>query len=143
MKFLSDEDNHHIVQEIVKAEAKTSGEIRVHIDKSCKGDPLKRARSLFFTLEMEKTMHRNAVLIYLSVEDHKMAIYGDQGIHDVVPDDFWQSEIELMTSHFKKQAYGIGIIAAVKEVGEKLKTHFPFDKKTDSDELDNEISYTI
>ena len=69
-----------IVTAIKAAEKNTSGEIRVHIEKNCKEDVLDHAAFIFDELEMQKTELRNGVLIYLAVEDRKLAILGDAGV---------------------------------------------------------------
>ena len=92
----------------------TSGEIRVHTEPHCKGNVLDRAADLFYKLKMQETAQRNGVLIYIAYKDRKLAIVGDKGINDVVPDDFWDSTFDVMTTHFKRgdflrgTIYGIG-----------------------------------
>ena len=85
MPFLSSDDELAVVQAIQQAEKKTSGEVRVHIEKKCpKKDPIKRATSLFQKLGMHKTELRNGVIVYVATEDHLLAIWGDEGIHTKV-----------------------------------------------------------
>jgi uncharacterized membrane protein len=132
-------ENDLIVSAIQKAEMQTSGEIRVHIDKKCASDPVKRAVQVFEKLGMHKTDLRNGVLIYVSFSDRKLAIIGDQGIDSVVPADFWMSTKEKMINHFKENRFADGIIAAITEAGEQLKRFFPY-MENDENELSNEIS---
>jgi uncharacterized membrane protein len=51
------------------------------------------------------------VLIYLAHADHKFAIIGDVGIHQVVPENFWETAKIAMTAHFAKGNLADGIIA--------------------------------
>ena len=74
-----------IVAAIKEAEQNTSGEIKVHIEKKCKEEVLDHAAFIFDALEMQNTELRNGVLIYLAVEDRKLAILGDAGINLKVP----------------------------------------------------------
>jgi hypothetical protein len=53
--FLDKEAEKLIVYSIGKAESRTSGEIRVHIESRCKSDVLDRAATVFKTLSMHKT----------------------------------------------------------------------------------------
>ena len=66
-EFLGKENEKLIVEAIARAEANTSGEIRVHLEGKCKGEVLDRAAWLFKKLGMQSTEARNGVLIYLSV----------------------------------------------------------------------------
>ena len=89
--FFSESEKTKIVQAIQTAELSTSGEIRVHIDRTCDEDVLDRAAWWFKQLKMEKTKLRNGVLIYLATESKKFAIIGDAGINTIVPKDFWET----------------------------------------------------
>ena len=86
--FFTNEEKQKIVDAIRLAEKNTSGEIRVHIDKTCAEDVLDRAAWWFKQLKMEKTKQRNGVLIYIATESKKFAIIGDAGINAVVHKDF-------------------------------------------------------
>ena len=87
--FFTTQEKEDITIAIKNAELDTSGEIRVHIENSCKGDVKDQAAYLFEKLEMQKTEQRNGVLFYLAIKNRKFAILGDVGINQVVPDDFW------------------------------------------------------
>lgn len=137
--MLSQADKETIVEAIAKAERLTSGEIRVHIDKKCSGDPLQRAIKVFEDLKMHETALRNGVLIYLSFSDKKVAILGDKGINERVPENFWDSSRSIMIHHFKNNDFARGIILAIKEAGEQLKAYFPIEEG-DTNELSNEIT---
>ena len=89
--FLSAEAEAEIIEAIRTAENKTSGEIRVHIEASASGDATERALEVFHFLKMDNTKQQNGVLIYVAVDDRNFVIYGDKGINEVVPKDFWES----------------------------------------------------
>ncbi|WP_069133419.1 TPM domain-containing protein [Rhodohalobacter halophilus] len=139
-EFLSEEDEQKIVAAIEKAEKNTTGEIRVHLEFKCKGDPLERAKILFHELEMDQTEARNGVILYIASDDKKVAIYGDEGISSQVDDDFWQKEIDRLITAFKQEKFDEGIEIVVGDIGERLKSYFP-GTKSNRDELDNEISF--
>jgi len=124
---------------IALAELRTSGEIRVHIDKKCFGNPVKKAIRVFNSLGMYRTKQRNAVLIYVATQHHKLAIIGDQGINAHVPDHFWDDERELMISYFKQGHFIEGLTEGIGKVGEQMKSAFPYEEG-DVNELDNEIT---
>lgn len=138
--FLDKEAQKLIVYSIEKAESRTSGEIRVHIESRCKSNVLDRAATVFKTLSMHKTKERNGVLIYLSVNDRKFAIIGDIGINAKVPSDFWDSTKELVISHFKKGEFTEGILAGIELAGKHLAAYFPH-QEDDVNELPDDISF--
>ena len=137
--FLTAREEQVIIDAIKVAENNTSGEIRIHIEKSTNEPPMKRALEVFRFLNMENTALRNGVLFYLAVDSKKFAILGDEGINNLVPDNFWDQEKELMLSYFKKGDFTTGIELAILEVGKKLKEYFPF-QSDDTNELSDEIS---
>jgi uncharacterized membrane protein len=137
--FLTSREEQDIVEAIRVAELNTSGEIRVHIEKTSNGDALNRALEVFYTLKMENTKAQNGVLIYVAVEDKSFVIYGDKGINDVVADDFWDSTKNLIQSHFKTGHFKQGLVEGILMSGEQLKKYFPY-TDSDIDELPNEIS---
>lgn len=139
-KYFSEENKLQIINAIRVAETNTSGEIRVHIEKHCKGNALDRAANIFEKLEMHETKLRNAVLFYLAVEDHKFAILGDGGINQKVPENFWEKIKEEMGSKFREGKITEGLSTGIKKAGEQLKQHFPY-QKDDVNELSDEISF--
>ncbi len=140
-KFLSKEEEKTIISAIKEAELNTSGEVRVHIEPRCKADdPVTRAKEVFAELGMHETELRNGVIIYVATKDHKMAVWGDKGIHEKVGQAFWEDEIALMKKYFQADDYESGLRDAILMVGEKLKEFFPY-QTDDVNELDDEISY--
>ena len=78
--FLSNADEDKIVEAIRLAEENTSGEIRVHLEKTCPIDIFEHTQTLFHDLKMDNTRHQNGVLIYVAIQDRSFVIYGDKGI---------------------------------------------------------------
>ncbi|SFE63955.1 TPM domain-containing protein [Thermophagus xiamenensis] len=140
VNIFTEAEKQEITNAIKEAELNTSGEIRVHIEKSCPGDVLDRAAFIFEKLKMHKTKLRNGVLFYLAVKDRKFAILGDAGINARVPEGFWDEVKELMVAHFKNGELAKGLEEGIKMAGEQLKTYFPW-QKDDVNELSDEISF--
>ena len=139
-KFLTAEQQETVVAAVRLAEKGTSGEIRVHIEGECSGDPVKRAEKVFFRLGMHKTKLRNGVLIYLACNTRTFAIVGDKGINDIVPDGFWNDVAMTMEAEFRKGLFAEGLAKAAEMVGEKLKDFFPY-QDDDVNELPDDISF--
>ncbi len=138
--FFTQQQQEAIRQAIMNAELDTSGEIRVHIENTCKDDVLDRALAVFNKLGMEKTASRNGVLIYLAVKNRKFAIIGDEGIHAAVTEAFWDSIRNRMLNHFREDRFTEGLIEAITETGKQLKSYFPH-QTDDVNELSDEISF--
>lgn len=137
--FLSKAEEEDIVKAIQTAEAKTSGEIRIHIEKNTSLPVLERAKEVFHFLKMDTTKQKNGVLIYVAVESHLFAIYGDQGINNVVPDDFWNTTRDAIKNQFKLGNFKQGLIDGILKAGDQLQQHFPWNED-DVNELPNTIS---
>ncbi|OEJ99096.1 hypothetical protein A8C32_07935 [Flavivirga aquatica] len=137
--FLTATEEQEVVEAIRLAELNTSGEIRVHIEKTSNGNPTKRALELFYALKMDNTKLQNAVLIYVAVNEKSFSIYGDKGINDVVTNNFWDSTKDIMQTYFKSGNFKQGLIEGILKSGEQLKQYFPY-TDSDTNELSNEIS---
>jgi len=137
--FLTADEENAIVNAIQLAELNTSGEIRVHIENHTEKPPLERAQEVFYTLGMDQTKARNGVLFYVGVSDHTFAIIGDEGIHNMVEEDFWDCTKDIVIEHFKNKRYKEGLVDGIIRAGERLKKYFPFESD-DTNELSNEIS---
>lgn len=137
--FLSAEEEEEIIKAIRIAEQNTSGEIRVHIEKTSTTDAFNRAMEVFHYLKMDNTKLQNGVLIYVAVDDKTFVIYGDKGINDVVSDDFWDTTKNIMQSHFKLGSYKKGLVEGILKAGVVLEKHFPWVHK-DHNELSKDIS---
>lgn len=137
--FLTQEEESAIVAAICVAEKETSGEIRVHIEKTSPIAHYDRAMEVFHLLKMDETELKNGVLIYIAVEDKKFIICGDKGINDVVPIDFWDATKDVMAAQFKAGNFKQGIVDGITKAGQELQQNFPY-QEGDINELSNEIS---
>ncbi|WP_253931992.1 TPM domain-containing protein [Lewinella sp. W8] len=140
VRFFSPEEEAQIVAAIRRAESMTSGEIRVHVEVGATAPALSVAKRVFYQLGMEKTKDRNGVLILLEVDRREFAIIGDEGIDRVVPEDFWDTERDVLQQHFRRGEFATGIEKAIEQVGTKLKKFFPY-QTDDENELPDSISY--
>jgi uncharacterized membrane protein len=140
--FFSPAEKNQIVAAIREAEQQTSGEVRVYIESHCRFvDPLDRAAEIFWLLKMEHTEARNAVLVYIAIRDRQLAILGDKGIHEKVGEVFWNQEVNKIISQFRRVGYTDAIVKMILDIGAALKFHFPYDRKTDVNELPDDIVF--
>jgi uncharacterized membrane protein len=141
-EFFTTEEKQAIAEAIQKAEQRTSGEVRVFVEHRCRYvNAIDRAVEIFQNLQMDKTGLRNAVLVYIAVKDRQLAIFGDEGIHKKVGDQYWANEVVKMINTFNRDNIAEGICQCVKDIGEALCTHFPYDKDTDKNELPDDIVF--
>ncbi len=138
-EFLSAEQEQEIVKAIRIAEKNTSGEIRVHIEKTTKLDIFDRAKEVFHMLKMDNTKEQNGVLIYVAVVDRTFVIFGDEGINEVVESDFWDTTRDTILTHFKKGDFTQGLVDGILKAGKALEAHFPW-QHGDTNELSDNIS---
>lgn len=145
-RFLSEADFDAIAQAIESAEARTSAEIRVHLERHVPRrlfrrtpDPLARARQVFDHLGMQRTAEHNGVLIYLAVGDRKLAVVGDEGIHGCVGGHHWDGVRDRMVEKLSAGAARDAILGAIREVGSALAEHYPR-RRGDVNELGDEVS---
>jgi len=141
-EFFSHDEKELIISAIRQAEQQTSGEIRVYTESRCRFvDPLDRAAEIFWGLKMDLTKDRNGVLVYVAMKDHQFAILADQGIHEKVGQEFWNKEVAVMTTHFKNAHPGEAIVSVINDIGVALKTHFPYDRSNDKNELPDDLVF--
>lgn len=138
--FLNKAEQEQLIQAIQDAELNTSGEIRVHIENTCKGNAFQRAKEVFESLNMHQTAQKNGVLFYLALQTKDFVIIGDKGINDCVPSNFWEDIKNLTINHFKSQEFALGLTKSILLCGEKLKEFFPY-QSSDVNELSDDISF--
>jgi uncharacterized membrane protein len=140
--LFSSEDLEAIAAAVAAAERATSGEIRVHLERRLPpgdGDALARATEIFTRLGMQATADRNGVLIYLALDDHKLAIAGDAGVHARVGDEYWQRIRDAMVERLRRGQPRDAVVYAVSEVGDVLRRFFPR-RPDDRNELSDRVS---
>ena len=130
--LFSHADLEAIAAAIAAAERETSGEIRVHLERrlprprgTAPADALARATEVFTRLGMHATSERNGVLVDHAVEDRKLAIAGDAGVHARVGDEYWQRVRDAMVNRLREGRPRDAVLHAVAEVGEVLRRFFP------------------
>ena len=142
-KMFTKEDLAEIALAITTAEKTTAGEIRVSIRQKRKWREKKRsieemARQEFHALGMTKTKDRTGIMIFLLLEDKKIFILADEGIHTKVKDGTWSAIANEMSDHFAAKNFRRGIIHGVTSVGAELSKMFPR-KLDNTNELPNDV----
>ena len=125
-QFIRQLEHDRIVEAIRQTESKTSGEVRVYIQRGkLDRDVLAVAEEKFQSLGMHNTAARNGVLIFVAPRMQQFAVLGDEGIHQRCGDDLWQRVVNKMGAHFKQNHFTDAIVGAVNDLGEVLAEQFP------------------
>ena len=125
-EFIRKLDHDRIVEAIRNAESKTSGEIRVYIQRGkLDRDVLIEAQEKFQSLGIHNTAGRNGVLIFVAPRMQQFAVLGDEGIHLRCGDDLWKRVVDKMGAHFRQQHFSDAIVDAIRDLGEVLAQQFP------------------
>ena len=141
-EFFSAADKAQIVEALRMAEKETSGEIRIYVEsKNPFMDAIDRAAQIFFKLKMQETDHRNAVLLYIAMKDHELALFADEGIYQKAGAEYWNAAVKNMITQFTKENISNGIEQCVRQIGETLKEKFPYIPTEDKNELPDEIVF--
>jgi uncharacterized membrane protein len=118
-------DHDRITAAIQEVEKHTSGEIRVYVSHHKVSDPRHAAARRFVKLGMDKTKHRNAVLIFIAPESQNFAIWGDVAVHAKCGEGFWEDVAGAMRELFRQGSFTEGIVHGVNTAGKLLAQHFP------------------
>jgi len=146
-RYFRASERAQILDAIHAAEARTSGEIRLHVERDlprrgpAAGDAYGRAREVFARLGMHRTEARNGVLVYLALRPRALAVVGDEGLHGHVGDAFWPQVVAAMLPAFGDDRPADGLAAGIALIGERLREHFPH-RADDANELPDDISFS-
>jgi uncharacterized membrane protein len=139
--FVKALDDERILAAIREAEARSRGEIRVHVAEGPVDDPRAAAQADFERLGMTATAERNGVLILVAPESQAFAVVGDRGIDERCDEGFWATVAEAMREDLQAGRFTEGLVVAVERVGEVLARHFPRrPEDDDQNELPDAIS---
>ena len=139
-EIFSDQDLQDVSAAINTFEGRTSGEIVISFNTSSRNQPYKTAKRIFEKAKLHETKERNATLIALFLSEHKFAVYGDVGIHEKVPTDFWESTVDEMRIQFAQGNMREGLLAGIQKLGENLAKYFPV-SEDDVNELSDDIKF--
>lgn len=137
--FFTHEQKDAILAAVHHAEMRTSGHIRVRLDKRAGDDVRGAARRAFDALGLRGSHHRNGILFYLAVEDRKFVILGDDAIYHKLPPHFWDAITARIIAQFREGRYAEGLIEGIEWAGEHLAAWFPH-RPDDGDVPPDEIS---
>ena len=139
--FLRALDTPAVERAIARAEAATSGEIRVSIAGLFVGSSRRLAERAFRRLGLQATTERNGVLLLIAPARREVVVLGDEAIHARVGDAFWTGIAAHVGTRFREDRFTEGVVEAVDAIGEALARHFPAGAEAGSNP--NELPDTI
>ena len=137
--FFEDDFSRTVEKAIEEAELLTSAEFKLHIEEVCNENVLDRAAFVFSELELHKTEQRNAVLLYVSVNDRKVSILADAGAKAQLSEQFLSETLSTIINDFKMNQYAQGIGNCFRNIASALKSNFPY-QENDINEISNKVS---
>jgi uncharacterized membrane protein len=121
-----------ITDAITAGEQTHRGEVRLIVEK---GLPMslawigvtnrQRAIALFADYGIWDTEDNCGVLIYVNLADRKVDIIADRGIDRKIPAATWQGVCDTMTRGFARGEFHAATLAAIAQVNQLLRSHFP------------------
>ena len=139
-KLLRVIDQEKVKAAIERAERQTSGEICVSVAPLFWGSIEKAADRAFVRMGMTHTKQRNGVLFFVVPSRRRFAVLGDQGIHEKVGQEFWDSIAGILSERFREGDFTGGLVRGIEEVGKQLSVYFPY-VKGDPDELPDDVDF--
>jgi putative membrane protein len=98
-----------------------------------------RAADAFIAEEVFKTRDRTGILIFLSLEEHKVLVVGDRGINEKVDRSEWEDVVARIVRGINAGRPADGLVDAIGRCGELLKQHGFAHRPDDVDELPNRL----
>ena len=137
--FFEEQFSLKVEKAIEEAELLTSAEFKLHIEEVCKEDVLDRAAFVFSELALHKTQLRNAVLLYVSVNDRKVSILADAGAKAHLSEELLSNCLSTLINDFKSNQYAAGIRSCFRALANALQSAFPY-QANDINEISNKVS---
>lgn len=85
----------------------------------------RRAIELFRIAAEQRTRRATAVLLYLSLAEHRAELIGDATINAKVTPEMWADAMAALLAATKDGRVGDGMVDAIGQVGTVLHAHFP------------------
>jgi hypothetical protein len=123
-----------ITRAITDGERTHRGEVRVIVEKSLPFAAIRaglgnrqRALALFADHGVWDTEEHCGVLIYINLADRKVDIVADRGIARKIDAGTWQAICDRMTQGYAEGQFQDATLAALQQVNDLLRRHFPAD----------------
>ena len=85
----------------------------------------RRAVTIFKAAAERRTENRAGILIYLSMGERRAEIVADEAITKVTTPETWGEAMATLLADVREGRPGVGICAAIEQIGSVLAEHFP------------------
>lgn len=127
---------------IEDAERRSSGEIRVSVSTFFFGNVRRAAEAAFVRMGMDRTAQRNGILFFVVPSRRRFVVLGDEGIHAVAGQEFWDTVAAAISTRFKAGDFTGGLVHGIAAAGEQLAAHFPSQGALDRNELPDGVDFS-
>jgi|SRR3989344_937359 len=135
-------DLERIKATVREAESRTSGEIRVKVVERCdedlKGNLVQQALRDFEREGLHNTRDKTGVLVLVVLGEKRFRIIGDSGIHEKLPQSYWNDLARKLSILFVAGDFTGGICRVVSDIGKELASFFPH-RADDKNELSDDV----
>jgi uncharacterized membrane protein len=127
---LPDFDKTAIESAIKAAELRSTGEIKVYVERRQAADTMRRAKEIFEKLGIAATRDRAGVLLYVHLRRRELVVLGDVGINAKVQPGAWKRICDEVAACFQRGNMTVGVILGIMLAGDELARFFPCDGRT-------------
>ncbi len=92
-----------------------------------------RARDIFIRLELFKTTHRNALMIFISQIDKSVYLLADEMLEKKIPAVEWESMAQKLAHDFNADKPGDSFFEALETVAPRIVELFPSDESNENE----------
>jgi uncharacterized membrane protein len=123
-----------ITRAIAAGEQSHRGEVRLIVERAMPAAAVwanmtdrQRALALFADYGIWDTEENCGVLLYVNLADRKVEIVADRGINRKIDPATWQAVCRTLTEGYARGEFHDSTLAAVQQVNDLLRLHFPSD----------------
>lgn len=107
-------------------------------DSDLESQSMSRATNEFYNHKLDATRNSNAVLLFVSIHDHKAVVLVDKNISAPFPANTWEEVINILLVGAKNRDLGSAYVKAIQKCSEILADKFPI-KPNDFNEISNKL----
>lgn len=98
----------------------------------------RRAINEFYNQRVHRTQRSTGILIFISLDEHRAVVIGDDPVSDLLKAEDWNGVIHLLLQGMRDKKMYLGFQQAIAASGELLSRHFPV-QGNNPDELSNKL----
>jgi uncharacterized membrane protein len=129
-EFLPEESREIIKAAVVAAEKCTSAQIKIVVAErssrmGSKKAVEKKADFEFFSQGLDHTKENTGVMIYISLNEHRVVIRTGKHVQDAIRQEVWEDVVSRIANGIKDKNHVSVICEAIAGIGKALASNFP------------------